>query len=71
MMHVAAKFIENTSMRFRVSAKTKCDGQTDRQTDGRTGDVTISPVLRPMVRREIIKKLRVQTHLIDMKYYSQ
>ena len=37
MVHVPAKFRENTSMRFlSYSAKTKRDGQTDRQTDGRT-----------------------------------
>ena len=30
MMHVPAKFQENTSMRFRVSVKTKRDGWTDR-----------------------------------------
>ena len=40
MVHVPAKFRENTSMRFfSYSAKTKrdgqTDGQTDRQTDGR------------------------------------
>ena len=36
MVHIPAKFRENTSMRFLVSAKTKRDGRTDRQTDGRT-----------------------------------
>ena len=34
MVHVPAKFRENTSMRFRVSAKTKRDGQTDETTLG-------------------------------------
>ena len=51
MVHVPAKFRENTSMRFRVSAKTKrdrrTDGQTDRQTDGRMGGVAIFPVQGP------------------------
>ena len=46
MVHVPAKFAENTSMRFLSnSAKTKRDGQTDRQTD-RQGGVAISPVRR-------------------------
>ena len=36
MVHVPAKFRENTSMLLSYSAKTKRDGQTDRQTDRRT-----------------------------------
>ena len=36
MVHVPAKFRENTSMCFGVSAKTKRDGQTDRRTDRQT-----------------------------------
>ena len=35
MVHVPAKFRENTEMPFRVSAKTK--HETDGRTDGRTG----------------------------------
>ena len=37
MVHVPAKFRENTSMRFRVTVRklNVTDGQTDRQTDGR------------------------------------
>ena len=38
MVHVPAKFRENTSMRFRVSAKTKHDERTDRRTFGAAGD---------------------------------
>ena len=35
LVHVPAKFRENTAMRFlSYSAKTKRDGRTDRQTDG-------------------------------------
>ena len=35
IVHIPAKFRENTAMRLRVSAKTKRDGQTDgRCTDG-------------------------------------
>ena len=49
MVHVPAKFRENTSMRFSYSAKTKRDGRTDGQTDGQTGGVAISPV--PGLRR--------------------
>ena len=38
MVHIAAKFRENTSMRFRVTVRklNVTDGWTDRQTDGRT-----------------------------------
>ena len=35
MVHIPAKFRQNTTMRFWVTVqKTKRDGQTDRQTDG-------------------------------------
>ena len=54
MVHVAAKFRENTSMRFRVTLGklNVTDGRTDRRKDGRmerqterqTGGVAISPV---------------------------
>ena len=59
LVHVPAKFRENTSMRFLVTVRKlnvtdrQTDGRTDRrtdgQTDGRTGGVAISPV--PGLRR--------------------
>ena len=52
MVHVPAKFREDTLMRFQVTVRklNVTDGQTDRQTDG---GVAISPVPGPMARREI------------------
>ena len=52
MVHIPAKFLKNTAMRFfSYSAKTngQTDGRTDGWTDGQTGDVSISPV--PGLRR--------------------
>ena len=51
LVHVPAKFRENTSMRFWVTVRklNVTDGQTDGQTDRRTGGVAISPV--PGLRR--------------------
>ena len=67
MVHVPAKFRENTSMRFRVSAKTERDGRTDGQTDGGTDGwmdgrtdgwgFAISPIPGPSARREIISNI--------------
>ena len=60
LVHVPAKFRENTAMRFfSYSAKTKRDGRTDRRTDRQTDgrgalQYLPSPGLRR--RREIIKK---------------
>ena len=49
MVHIPVKLQENTSNVFlSYSAKTKCDGQTDRWTDG---GIAISP--GPSARREI------------------
>ena len=56
MVHVPAKFRENTSMRFRVTVRklNATDRQKDRQTDRWTdGGVAISP--GPTARREIIQ----------------
>ena len=47
MVHVSAKFRENTSMRFRVTVQkiNVTDGRTDRWTDGQTDEgIAISPV---------------------------
>ena len=52
MVHVPAKFQENTSMRFWVTVWKL--NVTDGQTDGRTGDIAISPVPGPTARRETI-----------------
>ena len=51
MVHVPAKFRENTSMHFRVTVRklNVTDGQTDGRMDRRTGGVAISPV--PVLRR--------------------
>ena len=37
MVHVPAKFRENTAMGFELQFETKRDGQTNEQTDGWTG----------------------------------
>ena len=52
IVHIPAKFRENTSMRFRVAVQNlnMTDGQTDGQTDG--GRCNISRP-RPAARREI------------------
>ena len=42
MVHITAKFRENTAMRFRVTLRKQ--NVTDRQTDGQTGGVSIFPV---------------------------
>ena len=59
MVHVAAKFWENISMRFRVTVQklNVTDRQTDRQTDGRGGGGR-SYISRPgpSAPREIIKR---------------
>ena len=49
LVHVPAKFRENTAMRFWVTVRklNVTDGQTDRRTDGRTEGVAISPVPGP------------------------
>ena len=51
LVHVPAKFRENTTMRFWVTVQklNMTDRQTDGRTDGRTGGVAISPV--PGLRR--------------------
>ena len=59
MVHVPAKFRENTSNAFSsYSVKTKHDGRIDGQTDGGVGGgggvgVAISTVPGPTARREI------------------
>ena len=61
MVHVPAKFRENTSMRFRVTVRKlnvtdkQTDGQTDGQMNGGGGGrgVAISPVPGPTALREI------------------
>ena len=51
MVHVPAKFWENTSMRFSYSAKTKRDGQTDGQMDGQTDGGALQYLPVPGLRR--------------------
>ena len=58
LVHVPAKFRENTSMRFRVTVRKL--NVTDRRTDGR-GHCYISRP-RPPAPREIIKKTRQLGH---------
>ena len=55
MVHVPAKFRENTSMRFRVTVwkLNVTDTWTDGRTDGRTDGISISPVPGPTARRQI------------------
>ena len=58
MVHVPAKFRENTSMGFQVTVQklNVTDGRMDGWTDGRMGGIAISPV--PSARREIKIKTR-------------
>ena len=46
MVHIPAKFRENTSMRFRVTVRKLIvmDRQMDGQMDGQMGGIAISPV---------------------------